>query len=220
MKAIAIGAAIATLPLVAGIAVAGERKADPREFRATAECAMTESPAPVYELLATLPGSSSEQRAAKRLASVYSSCSGDSFGLSLSNGTQGLYNGRADLAAAAASVSLRDGRRVAAAGGVKAWYLNSTAGTTAGRGYGAVALGMQEFGTCVLNAAPDAAANLVQSAAGSEAERQALDAIKPVLSGCVVSGKPLSMKRDQLRLMIAEPLYHAIVDGPSAGRRS
>ena len=220
MKAIFVVAVAATLPFAAGIAVAGERTADPREFRATAECVMTESPDQVRDLLATLPGSSREQRAAKRLTSVYSSCSGDSFGLSMSSGGQGLYNGRADMAAAAATVVLRGGRRAATPGGLKAWYLNAMAGQMAGRGYDPVALGMQEFGTCVLNAAPDAAASLVQSAAGSAAERQALDAIKPVLAGCVVQGKPISMKRDQLRLMIAEPLYHAIVDGPSAGRRS
>jgi hypothetical protein len=215
-----IAAAIAALPLAAAGAAAGERKADPREFRATAECVMAEAPDQVRQLLGSLPGSSDEQRAAKRLASVYSSCSGDSFGLSLSNGTQGLYNGRADMAAAATSLALKSGRRALRPGEVKTWYLGSIAGRSPGNGYDAVALGMQEFGTCVVNAAPEASTDLVQSAAGSDAERRALDAIKPVLGGCVVTGKPISMKRDQLRLMIAEPLYHAIVDGPSAGRRS
>ncbi len=81
-------------------------------------------------------------------------------------------------------------------------------------------LGMQEFGTCVVKAAPDGALALVRSKAGSIEESQALAAIRPSLPGCVVTGKPISIKRDQLRLMIAEPLYHAIVDGPAAGRRS
>lgn len=167
------------------------------------------------------PGSDEENRAAVRLKTTYATCSGDKFVLAINKSSQGLFNGRSGLAAAAVSAAM-DGRGVntSRVQGAQAWYAHAIAGKAAGRGYDAVAINTQEFGTCVVKAAPEGAVQLVRSRTGSAEEEQALAAIKPVLSGCVFQGKPISMNRNHLRLMIAEPLYHAIVDGPSAGRRS
>jgi hypothetical protein len=209
------------VPLVVSTATAADDAVMMREARATAECVVEQQPAAVDGLLGTLPGSDQEVRAAERLKTIYAACSGDKFGLAINKGSQGLFNGRPNLAAAAASAALdkRDAD-VARLQGAQAWYANAVAGTAAGRGYDAVALGRQEFGTCVVKAAPDSALKLVRSRAGSAEEREALSGITPVLSGCIAAGTPISIKRDTLRLMIAEPLYHAIVDGPAAGRRS
>jgi hypothetical protein len=207
--------------LVVSPAMAADDAATMRDARATAECVLEQQPTAVDSLLGTLPGSDQEVRAAERLKAIYKACSGDKFALAINKGSQGLFNGRPGLAAAAASAALekRDAD-ISRLQGAQVWYANAIAGTAAGRGYDAVAIGRQEFGTCVVKAAPESAVRLVRSRSGSAEEREALSGITPVLSGCIAAGTPISIKRDTLRLMIAEPVYHAIVDGPAAGRRS
>jgi hypothetical protein len=220
MKALAVAALAAGL-LIAGAASAQSPSDRTIEVRATAECAVEQDPGSVAALLATLPGSPDEGRITETLAPTYLACSGEKFVLGITHWSQGLYNGRAHLAAAAVVDAFDHGRvNMAGAGSAAPWYVGALVGKAPSRDYDAVALGMQEFGTCVVKAAPDASAKLVQSAAGSAEEKQARTAIAPVLGGCVVPGKPLHMNVDQLRLMIAEPLYHAIVDGRTAGRLS
>ncbi|MDB5704958.1 MAG: hypothetical protein JWN66_2074 [Sphingomonas bacterium] len=212
--------------MAAGLLIAGAASADSQsdravEVRATAECTVEQDPKSVAALLATLPGSPDEGRVTGTLAPTYLACSSEKFVLGIGRGSQGLYNGRAHLAAAAIVDALDHGRVNMTQGGSAApWYVGAIAGKAPIRDYDAVALGMQEFGTCVVKAAPEASAKLVQSAAGSAEEKQARIAIAPVLAGCVAQGKPLRMNVDQLRLMIAEPLYHAIVVGRSAGQLS
>ena len=192
-----------------------------RELHAVAACVVEQKPALVADLLSTLPGSDREARAADRLAAVYTACSDNKFKLAISKYSQGLYNGRSSLAAAAALAAM-DRRTIdpSRIRDVQVWYANTVVGRAPGNDYSAAALAAQEFGTCVVKAAPDSAVQLLRFKAGSAEERQPLSAIMSVLPGCIFSGKPVSMKRDQIRLMIAEPLYHAIVAGPLAGRRS
>jgi len=214
MKRLAIIAVAAILP--AGVAAA---KADLSvELRSTAVCTMEQGPKQVLALLQTLPGSGDEVRAAARVAPVYNICSGNSIALGISNAPHNLHNGRANLAAAAAAALLDKNAAVPQAG-ASLWYASAIAGKAPNRDYDAAALGGQEFGTCVFNAAPQASAALVRSGVGSAEERQSLAAIKPVLAGCLVQGAPVHLKIDQLRLMIAEPLYHVLADGPSAAKR-
>jgi len=183
--------------------------------RSTAECTVGEEHGAVAVLLQTLPGSPEEDRAARRVAPLYNACGAE---LAISQGSQGLYNGRAALAAAEVSRALAKGRTAGSDGAVTPWYTAAIAGKAPGLGYDATSLGMQAFGTCVVGAAREPSARLVVSAAGSAEEREAIEAIKPVLAGCVAQGKPIHMTLDQLRLMVAEPLYHIITDGHSAGR--
>ncbi|MFA6114493.1 MAG: hypothetical protein WC729_10880 [Sphingomonas sp.] len=221
MRAIIVAVAAAALPLIATGAAAADDTAKQRETYATAACVVEQEPTMVKALLRTLPGSSDESSVAADLGEIYTACSGDKYALTISRWSQSLYNGRPAMAAAAATAAADErGTNVARLSEASAWYSYAITGKRPGSGYDAVSLGMQEFGTCVVKAAPDGALQLVRSKAGSAEETQALAAIRPALPGCVVQGKPISMKRDQLRLMIAEPLYHAIVDGPAAGRRS
>ncbi|MEP7005818.1 MAG: hypothetical protein ABI810_07535 [Sphingomonas bacterium] len=204
--------------LAASIATAVSAEQGPAAValsRSTAECTVEQNPAAVAALLQTLPGSSEEDRAARRVAPLFNACGAE---LTISPGSQGLYNGRAALAAAAASRELAKGSSAGSDGAVTPWYAAAIAGKAPGAGYDATSLGMQAFGTCVVGAAWAPSASLVASAAGSAEERAAIVAIKPVLAGCVAQGKPIHMTLDQLRLMVAEPLYHVITDGRSAGR--
>jgi len=200
---------------VSGVAGAEEGPAAVKLGRVAAECTVAQDRGPVAALLRTLPGSPEEERAARRVAPLFNACGAE---LGISRSSQGLYNGRADLAAAAAQRELARGSSPSSGGKLSPWYASAISGRAPGQGYDSVSLGMQEFGTCVVGAAPDASARLVNSLAGSAEERAAIGGIKPVLAGCAVQGKPLRMTLDQLRLLVAEPLYHIIADGRSAGR--
>ncbi|MEO6215595.1 MAG: hypothetical protein ABIO86_06165 [Sphingomonas sp.] len=199
-------------PMVASAAIAAAAPAAPKLGRIAAECTVEQDHGNVAALLRTLPGSPEESRAAHRIAEIFAACGAE---LNISTRSQGLYNGRADLAAAAAARAL--GRQAPSfpAAPLAPWYKSAIAGRSPGHGYDAVSLGMQEFGTCVVGAVGDASARLIRSAAGSAEEREAIGAIKPVLAGCVVQGQPMHMTLDQLRLLIAEPVYHVVVDGRS-----
>ena len=209
VMAVVVAASIAT------VAGADQGSAAVALSRSTAECTVEQNPGAVAALLQTLPGSSEEDRAARRVAPLFNACGAE---LAISQWSQGLYNGRAALAAAAAGRELAKGRSAGSDGAVTPWYTAAIAGKTPGTGYDATSLGMQAFGTCVVAAAGAPSASLVTSAAGSAEERAAIAAIKPVLAGCLAQGKPIHMTLDQLRLMVAEPLYHVIIGGRSAGR--
>ncbi len=199
-------------PMVASAAVAAGAPARTKPGRIAAECTVEQDHGNVAALLRTLPGSPEESRAARKLAEIFAACGAE---LNISAYSQGLYNGRADLAAAAAAHAL--GRQAPSfpAAPLAPWYKSAIAGRSPGSGYDPVSLGMQEFGTCVVGAAGDASARLVRSSAGSAEERDAIGAIKPVLAGCVVQGQPMHMTLDQLRLLVAEPVYHVVADGRS-----
>ena len=200
---------------VATVASAEQGPAAVTLSRSTAECTVGQGHGFVVALLRTLPGSPEEDKAARRVAPLYNACGAE---LEISRWSQGLYNGRAALAAAEVSRELAKGRSAGSDGAVTPWYTAAIAGKPQGLGYDATSLGMQAFGTCVVGAARDPSARLVAAAAGSAEERAAIAAIKPVLAGCIAQGKPMHMTLDQLRLMVAEPLYHVITDGRSAGR--
>ena len=198
-------------PMVASAAIAGGAPAEAKLGRIAAECTVEQDHGNVAALLRTLPGSPEESRAAHKLAEIFAACGAE---LNISTYSQGLYNGRADLAAAAAAHALgRQAPTFPAA--LTPWYKTAITGRSPGYGYDPVSLGMQEFGTCVVGAAGDASARLIRSAAGSAEERDAIGAIKPVLAGCLVQGQPMHMTLDQLRLLIAEPVYHVVADGRS-----
>jgi hypothetical protein len=198
--------------MVASTAIAAGAPAGPNLGRIAAECTVDQDHGNVAALLRTLPGSPEESRAAHKLADIFAACGAE---LGISTGSQGLYNGRADLAAAAAAHAL--GRQAPSfpAAPLAPWYKSAIAGRSPGYGYDPVSLGMQEFGTCVVGVAGDASARLIRSSAGSAEEREAIGAIKPMLAGCVVQGQPMHMTLDQVRLLIAEPVYHVVVDGRS-----
>lgn len=199
----------------ATVASAEEGPAAAKLSRIAAECTVGQDHGPVVALLQTLPGSQEEDRAARRVAPLFKACGAE---LAINHWSQGLYNGRAALAAAAVSRELAKGRTAGSDGAVTPWYTAAITGKSPGLGYDATSLGMQAFGTCVVGAAREPSARLVAAAMGSAEERAAIAAIKPVLAGCIAQGKPIHMTLDQLRLMVAEPLYHVITDGRSAGR--
>ncbi len=60
-------------------------------------------------------------------------------------------------------------------------------------------------------AAPDASVALVRAAPGSVAEHHAVDALRPVVGPCMTRDVTVRLKADDLRSLLAEPIYHATV---------
>ena len=202
-------ALMATLPTIA----AAKTKPNQRQIGdATASCVVSAEPARVRILLATLPGSPAETRAARRLEPTFNACSENAYRLTAGRRGAGLFNGRADLAAEMAVVAADTGRTPAGGGG--AWYL-TLAKAAPKDGYDQFLLGVQEFGACVVGADAGNALKLVRSAPGSHDEVEAVAAMRPTLGPCVVQGTKLNFTRDELRLAVAEPLYHALTGTPS-----
>ncbi|MBS0478114.1 MAG: hypothetical protein JSR79_02305, partial [Proteobacteria bacterium] len=89
------------------------------------------------------------------------------------------------------------------------WKL-AVAGKTAGVDYDAGSASMRQFGDCVVAIAPADALRLARSPRGSGEESAAIAALAPTLNNCLASGQNFKLKRADLRLVVAEPLYHLL----------
>lgn len=167
-----------------------------------AVCIADNEPSSAKAVLATVPGSPAETIAHRKLASILSACSADD-----PLETVDLPWVRPALAAAMLEKPLARGRRPKANGPL--WFA-AMESKAAGQGYDAAALGWYRMGACVFAAAPDAAGNLLASAPRSREERGAFAALKPALGPCVIKGRPIAFTKTSLRLLLAEPVYHAI----------
>ena len=212
-----IAVAAAAMVCTAGAASAKLKPNQRQIGDATASCTVGAEPARVRALLATLPGSPAEARAAKRLETTFNACSEEAYKLTAGKRGAGLFNSRADLAAAMALEAAVGGRQPRPGG--DAWYATLLKTAPKG-GYDGFLVGVQEFGACVVQADTGAALGLVRSAPGSREEAAAVAAMRPALSPCISRGAKLNFTRDELRLAVAEPLYHALTGGsaPVAAR--
>ncbi|HEX8302287.1 hypothetical protein [Sphingomonas sp.] len=162
-----------------------------------ATCVADSEPRGVRKLLSTLPGSDDEARASRKLAVAYDACRGTVW--------YDFADARALLAVAIMAGSANRPGSVAAS----PWYASAISGRSVGVDYSAAEVARQQYGTCIAAAAPSASAQLVMAAPGSAEERAAIGALKPVLGGCIVQGQTVKLTASNLRLMLAEPLYHA-----------
>ena len=191
MLAVALGALAVAMPAAA-------QAQDNANDLASARCVVDSVPRDVRKLLGTLPGSPEERKALDRVAPAYISCA---------EGAEKM-GGRPVLALAAAEGRLGSAKMPAP--GAAPWYASALAGRTAGADYDATGIATQEIGACVVRAAPAAAAGLIRSPLGSAAERTAIEGLKPAIGPCVPQGTPVRLSPWALRLMLAEPVYHAI----------
>jgi hypothetical protein len=205
MKHIVIGALLAVS--AAGLAgsaawaqVAGGMAAE----MGVAQCVVDNDQRNVARLLDTVPGSADEQRVAAPLVELYGACNDNS----LASGTFA-WRERAELAAAAAATRAGRGRaELGAAAQQSGWALAPIAGAAAG--YDASEVGLRMFGDCVVRAAPDASLSLLMSEPGSADEAAAIATLQPQLGSCLYAGQELRIARDDLRLVVGEPLYHLL----------
>jgi len=196
--ALLAAAMISSIPAASALAAPMGRE----EVRATAECVVEQSRRQVEDLFRTLPGSEDERRATRKLNTTFFACLGGDRRVP----DEAFPGMRAALAVA----MVVTGPATAPRGGTP-WYRSAAAGKAAYRAYDPRQLGVLEFGTCVMTAAPKDTAALVHADPDSAAERQALDALRPVIGPCMTQGVTIHLNADGLRLVLAEPLYHATI---------
>lgn len=171
-----------------------------------AQCVADNDSRGVARFLKTVPGSPEERQAARPLVELYGACNDNS-------GATGTFawRERAELATAAAAARAERTRAdVAAAAQQSGWALALPAGPAAGVDYDASSVGLRMFGDCVVRAAPDAALDLLVSQPGGAREAAAIAALKPALGPCLAAGQQISIARENLRLVVGEPLYHLL----------
>ena len=170
---------------------------------AIATCVMDNAPRAVRTLLNTVPGSPAETAAAKPVLDYYGGCDDN-------RAVQGAlgWNDRAEIARAALAARIGGrSRDLSQAATVSGWRLAVVQGAG---GYDPTAVEWRRIGDCTVAAAPADALKLALASEGSSDERQALASLAPVLNRCVVAGQNLRLKRQSIRLLVAEPLYHLV----------
>lgn len=196
--------------LIASIAFAGFAATPAQAQRGetvgakAAQCVVVSDNRLAQRLLGTLPGSTAEARLGRELGPLYKACGGAAI---FSAGT---LDTRGEVALALVERRLATGADTSAVATAPLWYAALLEGRTAGRDYDPVQLGLQQFGGCMLRGAPDASVALLRSPRGSADERSAVARLKPVIPGCVSQGQTLRLTATNLRLLLAEPAYHAI----------
>jgi hypothetical protein len=166
-----------------------------------AQCVVDNDTHDARTLLATLPGSNDERRASAKLMDIYGGCS-DNRAVT----GQIAWRERAEIANAALLNWLERGRFDAASPPPRArWALAVGDGQA---GYDRSLVSIRQFGDCVVALDSADALRLARSERGSGGERAAITALVPALNDCLAPGKHFTTKRDDLRLIVAEPLYH------------
>ena len=170
-----------------------------------AACVVDNDAADVRKLLNTVPGSPAEAAAAKPVMGYYGGCNDN-------KGAGGVLAWRDRAEIANAALIKRMGKKTpdVAAASQPGWALDIGKGKVAGADYNAAAVGTRMFGDCVVRAAPQAAVDLARSDVGGAAERTAIEQLSPVLAPCIPAGQNMRVKRADLRLLVAEPLYHLL----------
>lgn len=186
--------------LMSGMApVPSQPATDPSNGSDVAECVVDNDLREVRKLLDTVPGSEDETRAARGVLVFYGGCSDNR----VATGNLA-WRERAEIAYAALEDRLGKGSIDTASAPPRArWALLSTSGNQR-------LVAVRQFGDCVVDLAPVKALRLVQSSVGSRDEAAAIDALRPSLNDCIAPRQNFTVKRGDLRLIVAEPLYHML----------
>lgn len=170
-----------------------------------AACIVDNDAKDVRALLNTLPGSPEERRVGAKVMVYYGGCNDNSVATG-----QIAWRERAEIANAALLSRLDSVRFDAVSPTREGWKLAMAEGKTAGTDYDAGSVSMRQFGDCVVAIAPAAAFRLARSPRNSGEEAAAITALSPTLGDCIAPGQNFKVRRADLRLIVAEPLYHLI----------
>jgi arginine repressor len=171
-----------------------------------AECVVDNDKANVRALLKTVPGSPAEAKVIEKLLVFYGGCSDNK----RATGTFS-WRERAEIAEATLAGTLdRKGPDIVAAVGQEGWGLALPSSSKASVDYDPVNVGVRTLGDCIVRANPQGALALVRTDRGSAGETAAVNDLSGNLAACLPAGQTLKLKRQDLRLVVAEPLYHVM----------
>jgi hypothetical protein len=201
---LAVGCALA----VGGSAVSATAK--PKGGQAVSDvatCVVDNDMTTVRSLLKTVPGSPAEAKVAVKLLDLYGGCNNNT---SVVGGFA--WRERAEIAEAAAIHVLERGKTtdVAAAATDASWVFALPAGAQPPADYDTNNVGMRMLGDCVVRANPQGALALIRADRGSAAEAAAIAGLSGNFASCLTTGQTFKLKRQNLRLVVAEPLYHLL----------
>ena len=169
-----------------------------------AACVVDNDIRDVRTLLKTVPGSPSETEVTNKVLAYYGGCSDNK----VAAGTFS-WRERAEIAEAALAPMLRKTPDVTAAVARDGWALTIPASAKPAD-YAAVTVGVRMMGDCLVRANPQGSLALLRSGRGSADEASAINGLSGNIAACVPAGQLLKLKRTDLRLVVAEPLYHLL----------
>lgn len=194
LASLIVGAAFSSPPLV-------ETPAGPD----VATCVVDNDMTDVRALLRTVPGSQAEARATKKVLIFYGGCNDNKV---MAGGFA--WRERAEIAeAAAVSLLNRSQPDVVVAAGQGDWAFALPKGVQPAD-YDVSNVGMRMLGDCVLRANPQGTLALLRSDRGSAAETATITGLSGNFASCLTAGQTFKLKRQDLRLVVAEPLYHLL----------
>ncbi|MES2095807.1 MAG: hypothetical protein V4459_03535 [Pseudomonadota bacterium] len=196
---------ILTLAAIAATTIAVQAQARPDTPANVAECVVDNAARNVKALLNTVPGSPEERAAAKPVLDYYAGCNDNTEVLGAF-----AWRERAELANAALVRRLSRGKPDLSGVSNASWTLTLDSKFVAGTDYDPKASGLRQLGDCVVRTSPQAAYDLASSGVGSAQESAAISALAPTLAPCVPAGQNFRVKKADLRLLVAEPLYHLL----------
>ena len=171
-----------------------------------AECVVDNDKPDVRALLKTVPGSPAEAKVMEKLLVFYGGCSDNKRATGSFS-----WRERAEIAEAALSGALdRKGPDIVAAVGQEGWGLAVPSSSKASIDYDPVNVGVRTLGDCIVRANPQGALALARTGRGSAGEMAAVNGLSGNLAACLPAGQTLKLKRQDLRLVVAEPLYHVM----------
>jgi hypothetical protein len=97
------------------------------------------------------------------------------------------------------------------------WYESHALMVSAGSGVDSNALALQAFGHCVALARWDSSVALLKSQIDSREETAALAQIIPALGPCLPAKETIKVRRDMIRDILAEPVYHLLTAANGQG---
>ena len=97
------------------------------------------------------------------------------------------------------------------------WYESHALMVSAGSGVDSNALALQAFGHCVGLARWDSSVALLKSQIDSREETAALAQIIPALGPCLPAKETIKVRRDMIRDILAEPVYHLLTAADGQG---
>ena len=207
---------MATAALAAGLfALPAHAQSGVAHDLSVARCIVDNDATRVNALLHNFAGAPGQAKTVRSLVELYGACDDNK----TVDGTLS-WRERAAIAHEAALAQLENGKTdIVAASSATGWTALPGASEMAAGNYDKTAVGMLQFGICAVKAAPEGSLALLRSAPGSAAETAAIRTIAPVLQTCLPSGQQFTLKRADLRLVVAEPIYEMLTAGSAGTQR-
>lgn len=187
-----------------------------------ADCMVQRQPAKVDGWLATLPGTREESARIDKMTEDAATCLGSDPHLVLA-GKRVTFSPRTMrqlIAVAMAARALREDRPAPALDpDSRPWFAAALDVLPRGTRLDMQALAMGDFGHCVAVRDWAGSRALLLSEPESPAERAALKKLAPSLGPCLTEDSKLTLTADNIRKILAEPLYH-LVRGAAGSNRT